>query len=111
MARGGLGMILGPGGGYLLGFLPGVYLAGLLLQHLSSPGLLYTSAAMAACLACTYLTGSLQLKLVMGYNLPQTLLIGVLPYLPLDLAKIAFAGTLSIRLKDRLKTLTGEETK
>lgn len=103
MARGGLGMILGPSGGYLLGFLPGVYLAGLLLQDHPSPGMLRTSASMGVCMVCTYLTGSLQLKLVMGYTLPQALLVGVLPYLPLDLAKIALAAALSIRLKARLK--------
>ena len=102
MARGGLGMILGPTGGYLLGFLPGVYLAGQILKNPNSSGLGRTSAAMGACMITTYLIGSLQLKLVMGYTFYQALLVGVLPYLPLDLAKIAFAAALSVRLKSRL---------
>ncbi|HHX86734.1 MAG TPA: biotin transporter BioY [Firmicutes bacterium] len=107
MAQGGLGIILGPTGGYLLGFLPGVYLAGLLLQNHPSPGMLRTSASMGTCMVCTYLAGSLQLKLIMGYTLPQTLMVGVLPYLPLDLAKIAFTAALSIRLRARLKASGG----
>ncbi len=102
LARGGVGMILGPTGGYLLGFLPGVYLAGKLLQHHSAPGMLRTSVAMGICMICTYLFGSLQLKLIMGYTLPQALLVGVLPYLPLDLAKIVFTAALGLRLRARL---------
>ena len=102
LARGGPAILLGPTGGYLLGFLPGVYLAGLLLGDHPSPGVLRTATAMAGCMFTTYLTGSLQLKLITGYTFSQSLLIGVLPYLPLDLAKMVFAATLSIRLKTRL---------
>ncbi len=104
MAKGGLGVILGPTGGYLLGFLPGVYLAGKILGNRRSSGMGRTSLAMAACMIATYLVGSLQLKLVMGLPYTQAVLVGVLPYLPLDLAKIAFTAALSIRLNARLTT-------
>ncbi len=107
LARGGPAMILGPTGGYLLGFLPGVYLAGLLLEKHPSPGMLRTAAAMGLCLLATYFTGSLQLKVIMGYTPSQALMIGVLPHLPLDLLKIALAAALSTRLKARLTTGAG----
>ncbi|NMA92099.1 MAG: biotin transporter BioY [Firmicutes bacterium] len=111
LARGGLGMLLGPTGGYLLGFLPGVYLAGLMLENQPAPGILRTAAAMGGCLLCTYLIGSLQLKFLMGYTLLQALLAGVLPYIPLDLAKLAFTALLSIRLKAGLTATNRGESK
>ena len=96
---GGPGVLFGPSGGYLWGFLPGVYLCGRLLENQDLPGFARSAAAMLACLGCTYLVGTAQLALVMGYSTAEALLAGVLPFFPADLAKIAFAATVGARLK------------
>ena len=99
---GGPGILFGPSGGYLWGFLPGVFACGKMIEMKQNPGFIYTSAAILACLGCAYLAGTLQLALVMGYNLTEALLAGVLPFLPADLAKIALAAAAGTRVKKSL---------
>lgn len=101
-ALGGLPVILGPTGGYLLGFMPGAYLAGFLLERRRQPGFLYSSMAMLLCLIITYLLGTVQLALVTGHTFSKALAIGALPFIPLDLLKMVFAVVLSARLKRSL---------
>ncbi len=43
---GGPGVLFGPSGGYLWGFLPGVYFSGKLLENQRTPGFVRTAAAM-----------------------------------------------------------------
>ncbi len=97
--QGGPGVLFGPSGGYLLGFLPGVFICGKLLEKHYTPGILRTAAAMLCCLGCTYLMGTVQLALLMGYSAAEAVIAGVLPFLPADLAKIAFAATAGGRVK------------
>ena len=96
---GGPGILFGPSGGYLWGFLPGVYLCGKLLENQDEPGFTRTIAAMLCCLGCTYVAGTGQLALVMGYSATEALIAGVLPFIPADLAKIAFAAAAGSRIK------------
>lgn len=97
--RGGPGVLFGPSGGYLWGFLPGVFFCGKLLERQQAPGFIRTTAAMLCCLGCTYLAGTVQLALVMGYGAAEALLAGVAPFIPADLGKIAFAATAGIKIK------------
>lgn len=97
--QGGPGLLFGPGGGYLWGFLPGVFLCGKLLEYRPEPGFARTAAAMLGCLGCTYLAGTAQLALVMGYSTAEAIIAGVLPFLPADLAKIFLAATAGARIK------------
>lgn len=96
---GGPGILFGPSGGYLWGFLPGVYLCGKLLEKQDAPGFTRTIAAMLCCLGCTYVAGAGQLALVLGYSAAETLIAGVLPFFPADLAKIAFTAAAGSRIK------------
>ncbi|NLA12200.1 MAG: biotin transporter BioY [Firmicutes bacterium] len=96
---GGPGILFGPSGGYLWGFLPGVFICGKLLENERAPRFPRTAAAMLGCLGCTYLGGTVQLALVMGFGAAEAVLAGVLPFLPADLLKIAFAATVGARLK------------
>ncbi len=92
--RGGLPVLLGPTGGYLLGFLPGVYLGGRLLQGRANPGRGRTAAALFICLFSCYIAGALQLGLIMRLDATRTILAGVIPYLFPDLAKAGLATAL-----------------
>lgn len=86
--RGGLQVLLGPTGGYLLGFIPGVYVLGKLVENRTKKSLIRWASAMMVCLALSYLWGATQLSLVMNLNLTQTVITGILPYLPGDLIKL-----------------------
>lgn len=100
---GGLQILLGPSGGYLFGFIPGIFLLGKVAGSVREPGYLRLWAGMAGCLAFTYAMGVLQLGLVMKLSLPQALTAGILPFIPLDLLKIQLVAPLARKLK-RLDT-------
>jgi biotin transport system substrate-specific component len=103
MGRGGFYMISGPTGGYLWGFIPAVYFAGLIMEKVENPSVYRTAAAMLTALSFIYLGGALQLGLIMRYNLWQTLLAGVIPFLPLDLLKAFLAAFLARLIKKSLQ--------
>ncbi len=102
MGRGGLHMLTGPGGGYLWGFIPAVFLIGFLLENIEQPSYFRLFTVMLASLGLIYLCGTMQLALVMGYTTEQALLTGVIPFLPFDLLKITAAIFLTIRIKKSL---------
>lgn len=102
LARGGLYMLAGPTGGYLLGFIPAVYLTGWMLEKVEQPTACRTAGTMLIALGFIYLFGGIQLGLMMRYNFTQVILTGVVPFLAPDLFKTALAAFLSIRVKASL---------
>ncbi len=102
LARGGIYMLTGPTGGYLWGFIPAVYFAGLIIEKIKDPSYYRYAAAMLIAIGFIYLFGSLQLGMIMRYNLWQVLLTGVLPFLPLDLLKAFLAAFLAKQIKKSL---------
>ncbi len=102
LARGGLHMLTGPSGGYLWGFIPAVYIIGLIMEKKGGPALFINGAAMLVGLAVIYICGALQLSLIMGYSAYQAIIVGILPYLPFDLLKAFLAAYLGLQLKRKL---------
>ncbi len=103
LARGGLYMLTGPTGGYLWGFIPAVFFAALITEKKDRHTLFKAAAAMLTALAFIYLFGGIQLGLIMGYSLKQVLLVGVIPFLPLDLVKAALAVFLADQIRRSLQ--------
>ena len=99
-AQGGLHIILGPTGGYLWGFVLGVFLLGKIVEQKKS--YVFSVIAMAVCLAAIYTLGTLQLGLITGLDFFQALMVGVVPFIPLDLAKIFAAAGLSLAVRQQL---------
>ncbi len=91
LARGGLYMLTGPTGGYLWGFVPAVYITASIIKDNELSSIYRTALAMISALAIIYICGAAQLSLIMGYSAGQALLVGVIPFLPLDLFKAALA--------------------
>jgi len=90
---GGPGVLLGPTGGYLLGYvLCAAVVAGLIRQGVKR------SLAMAAGVAACYLPGVAWLMIATGMSLPQALASGALSFLPGDVLKLFAADYLSKRL-------------
>lgn len=99
-AQGGLHILLGPTGGYIWGFIPGGYLLGSFIQKRDSYFAMFLG--MFLCIFAVYILGTLQLAFIAGLGLSQTLLLGVFPFLPLDIVKAAAAAGLSLALRRRL---------
>lgn len=102
LARGGVHMLTGPSGGYLWGFLPAVYIVGLFTEKTGRSSLVNNAVFMLAALIIIYFCGALQLGLIMGYSPYQALIVGVVPFIPLDLFKVFLAANLSLQLKRKL---------
>ncbi|MDI3299616.1 MAG: biotin transporter BioY [Bacillota bacterium] len=105
----GVGVLLGPTGGYLWGDLADVALAAWLLRRpgwARSAGRVY--AAIAAGLALTYLGGVLQLRAGWIPGWQEALAAGVWPFLPFDLVKAAVATPVALAVRRAVPALAGE---
>jgi biotin transport system substrate-specific component len=93
--KGGLGVLVGPTGGYLWGFLVGAVagaFARVALERVGSlRGLAADSAAAAVVVAGVYLAGWLQLAAVAHLAAGAAFAAGVLPFIAIDIAKGAAA--------------------
>ena len=91
----GVGVLLGPSGGFLVGFIPAAAIAGLAYERKSR---VLRIAGLAAGTATVYACGVAWLLLSAGLTLPAAVLVGVLPFLPGDLLKAAGVFLLGERL-------------
>ena len=87
---GGIGRLAGPTGGYLVGFLPAVYVIGLI--SVKRPGRpLVQVFAMVCGTGVIYACGVAWLSQVTGMSAAQSMGVGLYPFLPGDGLKIAAA--------------------
>lgn len=86
----GIARFLGPTGGYLVGYLPSVALIGG-LSRLGGQRRVVDALALIAGTLVLYLCGVSWLKLATGMAWSKTLAVGMLPFLPGDIAKIIAA--------------------
>ena len=100
--KAGMGVLIGPTGGYLIGFVIGAYVIGGLVKLRSEPGPVWLAGAMVAGTAVIYLLGVIQLMLVAKFSMNQALTVGVLPFLIGDGLKMAVAVLITIKLRGRL---------
>ncbi|HHP7235885.1 MAG TPA: biotin transporter BioY [Desulfobacterales bacterium] len=98
---GGLARFFGPTGGYLIGYLPAVWVIGLIAET-SRPRALRDGLALIAGCMVLYACGLAWLKVLTGMDWPKTLAIGMLPFLPGDALKIAAAVALTKALRPLL---------
>ena len=95
--QGGLGILAGPTGGFLLGYIVCAWVTGTLLEKNFSP-----TWAMIAGTAVCYCFGSLWFWVITGGPAWSVLLSCVLPFLPGDALKIVAAVQLVKRLKGKI---------
>lgn len=96
--KGGIGVLMGPTGGFLIGYLFGVVLAALFLHVVgrkaksliakvacaSIAGLIFT--------ACAYTAGCIQYSLVAGIGVEQAFLVSCAPFIIPDIVKVIVAA-------------------
>ena len=100
--KAGLGVLLGPTGGYLIGFIAAAWLIGLLAEGRKNAGFAWLCFCLAAGTSVIYALGVLQLALVARLTLAKALVVGVLPFLAGDLFKIVLTALIALKLRERL---------
>jgi biotin transport system substrate-specific component len=100
--RGGIGHIIGPTGGYLIGFMPAVFIIGI-IQEKAKANILFDVLALVIATAIIYLCGVFWLKTITQMTISKTLLVGMLPFLPGDALKIAVAVVLANKIRPFIK--------
>jgi len=91
---GGIARFAGPTGGFLLGYLPVVFLVGWIAER--RPGrMLWEVAAMICGTVLLYAGGVSWLKMVTGMALSKALTVGMFPFLAGDALKIAAAALIA----------------
>jgi len=91
---GGIGRIFGPTGGFLIGYLPVVFLVGRMAERLPRR-MVWDVAAMTAGAMVLYACGVAWLAAVTGLSPAKALALGMAPFLPGDALKIAAAALIA----------------
>ena len=92
--RGGIGVLMGPTGGFLWGYLIGVAVAAFILSAFRSRGMDNFAVSMLCGVVFTaiaYACGWFQYQIVAGVGPFESFLVTVAPFIVVDLAKIAAA--------------------
>ena len=99
---GGVGKLLGPTGGYILGYLFLAVICGFFLSKFPEKLPMNVAGFVLGTLVL-YLFGTLWLQYQLKLTFPAALMTGVIPYIPGDAAKLLIAITVGMPLKKRLK--------
>ena len=100
---GGIGRFAGPTGGYLLGYLPAVYVIGWISKK-SKGHVAVDVLAMVSGSIIIYTCGVSWLKILSGMTLAKTLIVGMYPFILGDGIKIAAAVPIAKALRPIIST-------
>ena len=100
----GMTHILGPTGGYLIGFMAASFIAGRILEK-ESRNLFKITASFAIGNVVLYALGTLWLMLIYRISFVNAIAIGVLPFFAIELAKIFLAAVVYSKISHRSKTI------
>ena len=99
--QGGLIKLTGPTGGYLIGFVPMIMIAGYFIKR-SGGRFTGSVLGMALGVMAAYLFGTVWFVLMMHCGVMYALSVCVLPFIPIDLAKIVAAAIFGKAIKRAL---------
>ena len=98
----GLGVLFGPTGGYLIGFVLSAIVIGLIVKAKQKPGYLWLCFAMAAGIITIDAFGVAQLSLISGMPLEKAVVIGALVFVPTDILKILIGAYITKKLRPQV---------
>jgi len=101
--KGGLGHLIGPTGGYLIGFVPAVAIIGFLTEK-TKHQLLIAILSLILATAIIYTCGVSWLSIVTNMTMDKAFMVGMVPFLPGDLIKIVAALIIGWKLRPILQT-------
>lgn len=96
----GFGVLLGPTGGYLWGFIAASFVIGIMVRGKRKAWRLVLALAIGTLVI--YLCGLIQLMFVARLSLTQALWTGMIVFLPGDLLKIVLASQVALKLPPKL---------
>ena len=99
---GGFGKLMGPTGGYIIGYLFLALICGFFIRKFQDRLLLHVLGFVLGTIVL-YAFGTLWLKIQTGMTFPAALMAGVIPYIPGDIVKLILAMALGYPLKAQLK--------
>ncbi|MCR5590629.1 MAG: biotin transporter BioY [Lachnospiraceae bacterium] len=95
---GGAGVLMGPTGGYIIGFVFVSFFTGLFIEKFENRRPMHAVGMIIGVLFC-YAFGTAWLALFAGMGFSQALLAGVIPFIPADAVKIAAALSIGPKLR------------
>ncbi len=97
--RGGFGVLLGPTGGFLTGFVISTYVVGKIIEKMEDVRTWSYFIVGLVGIIIIYACGVTQLLIVTEIGLKEAVLVGIIPFLPGDFLKLITASLLAIRIK------------
>ncbi|EHQ88204.1 hypothetical protein DesyoDRAFT_1032 [Desulfosporosinus youngiae DSM 17734] len=101
--KAGLGTLMGPTGGYLIGFIIGAYVIGKLVEARKEPGLVWLGFSLVVGNLVIYALGVAQLSFVAHLSVAKALMVGVVPFIIGDLLKLVATVLISLKLRNIIK--------
>ena len=98
---GGIGILLGPTGGFLIGFIPGAYVAGLVYERFNNDKIRFSGLIMS--LVPIYTIGIIWLSFITGMPIEKAILVGGIPFIPGDFVKSIIVFLVEKKVKNYLK--------
>jgi biotin transport system substrate-specific component len=100
MWRGGLVVLIGPTGGYIVGYIAAAFVTGLITERFNKNNkiYLYFSAMLAGALTY-FIMGTMWFMFLSRAGFIEALTVCVVPFIPGDLLKIAATATLTKRIR------------
>lgn len=97
----GIGILLGPTGGFIIGFIPAAYITGLYIERM---GTNYFNGVIANVLgACIILLiGMIQLKYILGVTWTTAFITGVVPFIFVGILKAVLAAWIGVKIRQQL---------
>jgi biotin transport system substrate-specific component len=100
--KAGLGVLMGPTGGYLIGFIVAAFVIGKLVEMKKNAGFSWLVLSMLAGGCIVYTLGVLQLMVVAQLSLAKAVAAGVLPFAPGDTLKVVAAAAIALKIRGRI---------
>lgn len=100
--QGGIGILVSPTGGYLVGFIFIPIIGGVFLKLFKDKKYMHVLGFIIGTII-TYILGTAWLSFQMDISFISGLSIGVIPYIPFDLIKIVLGVSIGHLIKNRLK--------
>ena len=97
--KAGIGILFGPTGGFLFGFIISAYVIGRIIETIKEKNIFYYLVAGLIGTIILYIVGITQLSLVTGIGIKKAITVGMLPFLPGDILKIIAASFIASKLK------------
>jgi biotin transport system substrate-specific component len=101
--KAGLGVLFGPTGGYLLGFIAAAYVTGKLVETRKEPGVTWIALSLACGFTVMYVLGITQLSLVAKLSLRKSISVGLIPFVIGDVIKTVAAAIITLKVRDHIK--------